>query len=633
MVRRKELFLFFSLLLVLGIFLVYTYSHIKETKNEIFIKIEKDKIQQLANMFENIKNETLLENHIQNSQDLIHLLSNKRVRAEQEKRLSFLLSSNLKYIYLLTKDKSGRFRFLLDASKIDKAHFYQKFDVQNSSYIQVYKTKKAQIIKQNNIENLQLTYLHPIIINDNVIAILSVDITDKLQHNILELIKPLETFFIILIIFVFLLISMTIIQVIHYFLTRKKIFIDPLTGLYNRNYLQEILPMLKLEHYSIAMLDLDRFKVINDTYGHKTGDFVLSQSSTIFKNSIRDTDILIRYGGEEFLLFIYNRDKLLSTLEIAERVRENIENFSFNFDEHDINVSISIGIHENPNLEKNITEAIKVADKMLYIAKNEGRNRVIKYHEGRQRDTQSKDIHYVKLALQEDRVICFYQPIYDYKTGEIYKYESLVRIKDKTGKIIPPMEFLPELKHTNIHYKLTQRILSIVFNTFRENSFSVSINLNFSDFINKDIEATIVNELSKDKNLASRITFEILESDEIDNILLLKEKIDILRNLGAKISIDDFGSGYSNFRTVLDIDANYLKIDGSLVKNIDKNEKDFKVVKSIVNFAKEANMKTIAEFVHSKEVYDKLATIDVDYLQGYYISPPSPKILNKEELF
>jgi len=632
MVKKKELFLFFSLLL-LGIFLIYTYNYIKEAKHEIFVKIEKDKIQQIANIFDNLKRATLIHHNIKNAKELTLFLSDKRKRDEQEKKLSFLLSSNLKYIYVLTKDEKGRFRFLLDASKIDKANFYQKFDVKNPKYNLLYQTKEPQIIKQKDMENLQLTYLHPIIINNKVVAILSVDITDNLQNNILELIQPLETFFIILIIFIFLLISMTIIQVLHYFFTRKKIFTDPLTGLYNRNYLQEILPMLKLQHYSIAMLDLDRFKVINDTYGHKTGDFVLSQSSTIFKNSIRDSDILIRYGGEEFLLFIYNRDNKISTFEICERIRKNVESFSFHFDEDEINVSVSIGIHENPSLEKNVNEAIKVADAMLYVAKNEGRNRVIQYSENRQKHTQTKDINYVKLALQENRVICFYQPIYNHQTGEIYKYESLVRIKDKSEKIISPMEFLPELKHTNIHYKLTQRILSIVFDAFRDNSLSVSINLNFSDFINQDIEDTIVNELSNNRDLASRVTFEILESDEIDNIALLKEKIDTLRSLGSKISIDDFGSGYSNFRTVLDMDANYLKIDGSLIKNIDKNEKDFQVVKSIINFAKEAQMKTIAEFVHSQEVYDKLLTIDVDYLQGYYIAQPSEKILQKEELF
>jgi len=428
---------------------------------------------------------------------------------------------------------------------------------------------------------------------------------------------------------------MSIMQLFYYFVTRKKIFTDPLTRLYNRNYLNEISPMLDLKKYSIAMLDLDKFKAINDTYGHKTGDFILSETSKIFKSSIRDSDILIRYGGEEFLLFIYNRGSDDSALKICERIRENINKQTFKYDTNELKAHISIGLHENPSLEKNINEAIKIADKMLYIAKSKGRNRVICYNENAKKNiiTNTKGIDFVKEALNDDRVICHYQPIYDHVKNEIVKYEALVRIIDKNNQLIGPIFFLPEIKDTNIHYKITQRILLIVFNKFTDNNESVSINVNFSDLINNDIEKTIVQALKNDANLASRVTFEILESDEIDNIPLFKDKIDLIHALGATVSIDDFGSGYSNFRTILDIEANYLKIDGSLIKNIDKSEKDFKVVQSIIHFAKVAHMKTIAEFVHSKSVYDKLQELSLDYMQGFYISEPKEALKSKEELF
>ena len=633
MVKKKEIFLFIIFIL-LGIFLIYIYSFIKDIKEDLYTKVESNKIKEISYLFKNIKNDIITENKIKSTNDLVHFLSKIDNRTRYEKYLNFLSNPSVKYIYLLAKDNKDKFRFLLDGSKTDRAHFYQKFDIGSQKYNKAYISKTPQVIKQKDMENLYLTYLYPVVVDGKTIAILSVDITIRIQHEILKLIEPLETFFIILIIFIFLLVFMSIMQLFYYFITRKKIFTDPLTQLYNRNYLNEISPKLNLSHYSVAMLDLDKFKAINDSYGHKIGDYVLAKSAKIFKDSIRDTDILIRYGGEEFLLFIYNRDDD-SSQKVCQRIRKNINSFEFKSERNDIKVNVSIGLHENPSLEKNINEAIKIADKMLYIAKSEGRNRVVLY-DGKQKKkviTNSKGIDFVKEALANDKVICYYQPIYNPHTKEIIKYEALVRIIDKDEQLIAPIFFLPAIKHTNVHYKITQRILSIVFDKFKNNNESVSINVNFSDLINIDIENTIVDTLKNNKDLAHRVTFEILESDEIDNITLFKKKIDLLHSIGAKISIDDFGSGYSNFRTVLDIEANFLKIDGSLIKFIDVNIKDFKVVESIIHFAKVANMKTIAEFVHSKEVYDKLLELDLDYVQGYYIAKPNSELLSLEKLF
>jgi diguanylate cyclase (GGDEF)-like protein len=634
MVKKREIFLFL-LLFLLGIFFIYVYYEIKQAKEDIFERIEKNQIEQISYVLKNIEKDIMNSADIKTPDNLLSLLSDEVTRKEYEHIISLMLTSNVKYAYILYKDEKEKFRFLLDASKTDKASFYQKFDVSSPQYTAIYKTNKPQIIKQHDVENLYLTYLHPIISDNKVIGIFSVDITTNIQKIILESIKPLETFFVILIIFILLLMIMTIMQLFHYFITRKRIFTDPLTKTFNRNYLEEILSILNLQHYSIAMLDLDRFKSINDTYGHKAGDYVLSQASKIFKSSIRTSDILVRYGGEEFLLLIHNRLESESAMDICERIKNNISKELFLYDGHEIKVQVSIGLHKHPALEKNLHEAIKIADKMLYIAKKNGRNRVMCYDEKSHSDTEfsSENISFVKEALDDERVLCYFQPIYNHHKSEIFKYEALVRIVSKENTIIAPMQFLPRLKNTNIHYKLTQRILLIVFEKFKNNKLNVSININFSDLINHDIEETIIRNLKDNHHLASRITFEILESDEIDNIELFKEKIKLLHALGATVSIDDFGSGYSNFKTTIDIEANYLKIDGSLIKNIATNEKDFKVVKSIIHFARQSNMQTIAEFVHSKEVYDKLLLLDIDYMQGFYIAEPAADLANKNDLF
>jgi diguanylate cyclase (GGDEF)-like protein len=634
MVKKRELFIFF-LLFLLGLFFVYTYNEIVRAKEAIFERIEKHEIAQISDVLEKMQKQIVEDAHKQKTQDLTLFFQEKEHLLAYEEMLSMMLTSDVKYSYILHKDDTQKFRFLLDASKTDKANFNQKFDVNAPEYNLVYTSKKPQIIKQQNIENLYITYLHPIIDEGEVVAFFNIDFTTDIKSIILESIKPLETLFTLLTLFIVMFMGMTLVQIFHYFITKKRIFTDPLTKTFNRNYLEEISSVLNLEHYSLAILDLDRFKIINDTYGHKAGDYVLSHVSQVFKNSIRDNDILVRYGGEEFLLLINNRGN--TKKEICERIRNNIAQEKFVYDGHEISVTVSIGLHVNPYLEKNLQEAIKKADEMLYEAKKSGRNKIVIYDEKRETTTSSsfssKDLSFVKEAMDENRVVCYYQPIYNHKTGEIFKYEALVRILTKEGEVIPPNQFLPQIQLTNMHYKLTQRILALVFEKFQTNQKHVSINISFADLNNQDIEETITQTLRSDPFLASRVTFEILESSEIDDIKSFKQKIQLLHSLQAKVAIDDFGSGYANFRRIIDTEANYLKIDGSLIKNIHKNSKDFAVVKSIVHFALQSNMQTIAEFVHSKEVYEKLLLLDIDYLQGYYISEPRAELVSKEELF
>ena len=541
-----------------------------------------------------------------------------------------LNTDEVKYIYILQKDDKGRFRFLLDASRDDKAHFYQKFDVNNKKYVDLYKTKHAQIIDQTDIKSLYLTYLYPIIIDNNIIAIASIDISTKFKSDIAKSMTSFKILFKYLIFLIFLVIAIMTTYIFYYYLSRKKLFTDPLTKVFNRNYMQEIKLSLNLNNYAVAMIDLDRFKTVNDTYGHKAGDYVLAQSAKIIKNSLRDNDILIRFGGEEFLLLLYVRGNTKSAIAISERVRENIAKFDFIFENQEILMSASVGLNLHPSESKYLNEAIKIADKKLYIAKQNGRNQVVSSLSDNEpqllENTQIKDIDFVKRAINENRVVCYFQPIYDVRKNNIIKHEALVRIIDINGTVISPFFFLPYIQYTNIHFKLTKRILQICFEAVKVTKNPISINVNYSDLINKDIESFIVNYLKSNKDLASKITFEILETDEITNIELFIQKITILHSMGCSISIDDFGSGYSNFKTVLDMEANYLKIDGTLVKNIDKDEKSYKVVKNIIQFAKDSEMKIIAEFVHSKEVYDKLIELDVDYVQGFYISEPKPNM-------
>lgn len=381
MVRGRELILFF-LLFTLGLFLVYAYYNIHQTKDKIYSRVETAQIEQMEQILNNIDNHILKKYKITSKQQLFNTMSNDSARVACEEMTAMLLTSQVKYVYMLHLDASGKFRFLLDASKEDKANFNQKFDVVGDEYEKLYSTKKAQVIRQKNMENLYITYLHPVIANGEVIAVFSVDITTEISREILAAIEPLELFFVVLMIISAFLMTMIIMQLFHYFVTKKKIFTDPLTKTFNRNYLEEILPALNLKRYSLAMIDLDRFKKVNDTYGHKTGDFVLSKAAKMIKHSIRTSDVLVRYGGEEFLLLIDSRSSEVVAFDVCERIRKMIEEEEFYYDGNVIDTTISIGLYNHPLAETSLSEAVKKADAMLYEAKRGGRN-IVKVYNGK----------------------------------------------------------------------------------------------------------------------------------------------------------------------------------------------------------------------------------------------------------
>jgi len=633
MVKKSDYFVI-TLLFSFALFFLYLYFYIDNTQKEIENRIINNKIKHMTNALSHISDDIV---KLTDSEDLVvHLKNHKDIRISLERQLAQMLSKNTKYTYFLYLDNQNKFRFLLDGSLDDKARFYQKFDpLKKELYFKVYETKQKEVIFQQNIENLLITILYPVKKDNQVIGILSVDMTTGVQNDIIGLIEPLKNFFIVLVIFISLLIFTGVIQLFKYFKTKKQLFHDSLTNIYNRHYLEDISLTMKLSDYSIAMLDLDRFKMVNDTYGHKTGDVVLQECAKIFQENIRKNDILIRYGGEEFLLLMYKKNNEDNSFEVCKNILDKTSKNTIMYDGNEINMTLSIGLNQNVLFDKDLTESIKKADSMLYLAKQRGRDQIVKYHENMQNVaiTNKKGVDDVKSALNEDRIVCHFQPIVDAKTKNILKYEALVRIESSDGKTIYPNDFLPYIKHTNIHYKLTKKILEICFDTFSKNTKHISINVSFLDLLNRDIVEYITKTLQHNPQLASRITFEILESAEIEDINIFKEKIDILHKLGAKIAIDDFGSGYSNFKAVLDVRADFLKIDGTLIKDIDTDEKVFQVVKNIIFFAKDSGMRTIAEYVSNEEIHDRLMMLDIDYMQGFYLAKPTKEIVENIEVY
>jgi len=236
----------------------------------------------------------------------------------------------------------------------------------------------------------------------------------------------------------------------------------------------------------------------------------------------------------------------------------------------------------------------------------------------------------IKKALENDRIVPFFQPIVD-KNEKVIKYEALVRLIDEDGNIVSPFFFLEVAKKSRLYLEITKRVIKKAIEKINDKNVAVSINLTLEDIDDEDMRKYILNKIECLEN-KKLLTFEIVESEDVGENETVQEFLYNVKKLGALIYIDDFGSGYSNFDYLIKLKPDGVKIDGSLIKNILTDKNSEIIVKTIISFAKEMKISTIAEFVENREIFEKLKNLGVDYFQGYYFSPPVPDIdeINKE---
>lgn len=230
----------------------------------------------------------------------------------------------------------------------------------------------------------------------------------------------------------------------------------------------------------------------------------------------------------------------------------------------------------------------------------------------------------IQKALEHDRIISYFQPIVDNQTRQTVKYESLVRLVDQNGKVIPPFFFLDTAKKGRYYTHITKKVIQNSFEALHKIKHEISINVSALDIENMEISHYILELLEKNRKDASRLVFELLEDENVKNIQTIIGFIKKVKSFGVKIAIDDFGSGYSNYERLLEYQPDILKIDGSLVRNIQTDDYSLSIVKSIVTFAKEQHFQTVAEFVENEEIFKILKNLGVDFSQGFYFSKPKP---------
>jgi diguanylate cyclase (GGDEF)-like protein len=627
-VSLKNPFYLIGLSMVFGVVLsILLYGTLKLEKNVESKMIEISTSDVLDIVKNNAKHTQSLLNQEQNY--ITQIKESDSLQKVVEEHLKLLITKNIKYAYILYRDNNGVFRFLADASEPhEKAMMDQKFDVTSPLWAKMFKTKKPKNIHHEFLKELSITHLYPILQNNEVRLVLAVDFSIAKVKDINTIITIMKITILSTIIIVFFFLIILAIQTFRYITAKNSAYTDKLTKAYNRNYLQELQDFINLDDYALAAVDIDYFKKVNDTYGHDVGDIILRDIvSIIHKNTRKKEDIVIRYGGEEFVILSkLKRDDKKSPLNIFERIFQNIQKHPFYISKTEaINITVSMGINLTPGRSRTFSDAFKLADIALYNAKNKGRNSIEIYEQNQDlANSAHLSINEVNAALEEDRVFCYFQPIVNTKTKEVSHYEALLRVIDKGGNIVTPNIILPAIKGTFILRNITKRVLKICYKTLQKHPhIQISININPQDIINDTIIEHL-KEYAKEENIAQRIGLEIVESEDIVHFNHASENILMLKKLGYKIFIDDFGTGYSNFVYLMQIKSDFIKIDGEIIKKILHDKVSLAVVKSIVNFTNEANISVVAEHVSSKEIYDIVAQLGIEYCQGYYFSAPKP---------
>lgn len=380
-------------------------------------------------------------------------------------------------------------------------------------------------------------------------------------------------------------------------------------------------------------LDLDQFKVINDTCGHAAGDELLRQISEVIRSTIRTSDILARIGGDEFAILIQDCTLDQASL-VANLILNAINEFQFIWEENIFRIQISIGLVPITSTTQTISELFIQADAACYLAKDAGRNRIHIHHvddsEMAHRRDEMQWVTKIYSALEENRFLLYAQPIVSIENQAKHHYELLLRMKDTSSNIIAPGEFLPAAERYDIIDQLDHWVIKNSFKIlsdspiFLQSINFVSINLSGKSLTSEALIETITHCLYTSNVPAHKICFEITETAAISNFNRALKFINDLKQKGFLFALDDFGTGLSSFAYLKRIPVDFLKIDGIFVKGIIENPIDYEFVNSINGIGHVMGMKTIAEFVESDEILKKITELGVDYAQGYAVGKPIP---------
>ncbi|MCP4969654.1 MAG: EAL domain-containing protein [Arcobacter sp.] len=403
----------------------------------------------------------------------------------------------------------------------------------------------------------------------------------------------------------------------------ENLIVDSITKLYSREKLYRDLKEYK--KVGLILIDIDSFSTINNAYGYPIGDKILKEVAKILLKTNTINNLVYRIESDSFIILLENKtnDELF---EFSVKLKNILVDEQYNIDDLTLRLNLSIGISNYP-YDMNLLQKAEIA---LYASRKKQDNKIEFY---------SEELEIIKIinnnllwskrlskAIVLNNIKSYFQPIVECKTKKIVKYETLVRLVYE-DEVYSPIHFLGAARNAGLLTKITKIVFEQACEVFSSNDLDFSVNITDHDLMEKDFSNTLDNFCKKYNILNNRVSLEILEEQSINKNVQAQKNIRELKELGFLLSIDDFGVEYSNFSQLKSLDIDSVKIDGSFIKDINLNQYSEYITQSILFYTKKINVKTVAEFVHSKEVFDEVKNLGINYAQGYYFGKPESKLI------
>lgn len=433
------------------------------------------------------------------------------------------------------------------------------------------------------------------------------------------------------IIFIFILMTEGVV-ILYLKRTEKAMVTDAMTKLPNRQGFEQSIRNDKknIDKGGFLLLTIRKFGRINHYFSTQAGDHVLREFSQRLLEHYKGTSVeVFRLAGDEFGVLLPEADSEDYLTNAFQNLIEHTAKQAFHYQDLPIHIQLAA----SSTLHRPFMATAGIC---LNQVKKNPRINYIHYEEssGLEIEAQKKSdmLHQLRTAIVTDRIEAFFQPIVGLKGQSRAKYECLLRLRKEDGSYISPFFFLDVAKEANYYAALTRIMVEKCFDYFIDKDADFSLNLSAEDIVDESLVNWLLDKLKAQPELCKHISFEVLESEGIENFDAIIQFINQVKSLGCKIAIDDFGSGYSNYENILRLNVDYLKIDGSLIKNIDTDKNSERITASIIDFAHEMGIEVIVEFVHSQSVLDKVRTLNADYAQGFHLGKPEPEIQTIESL-